>query len=78
MSDFKLDFRLQMPEREPVAEECDYCQQMHNLKEECEGTGYDSHQPPAYNVPQVEDSSYLKQALARFKKKQKAKKNVKN
>lgn len=70
----KLDIRLRMPEREPQVEECEYCQQMHSPKEECEGTGYDHDQPPAYNVMQVEDSSYLKKAMKQFKDKMRKKK----
>jgi hypothetical protein len=76
MSDFKLDLRLQMPTRETEKEmeECEHCYQMHSPKEECEGTQNGSHPPPPYSVPQVEDSSYLKKALARFRKKQAKKK----
>ena len=77
MSDFKLDLRVQMPTREegPVEEECAHCGQMHSPKEECEGLGgYDHWQPVGYEVPQVEESSYLKKALAQFKKKRAKKK----
>ena len=78
MKDFKLDLRVQMPQREPVMTECKHCLQMHNPKDECEGLGYEPHQVTAYEVPQVENSGYLKRALERFRKKQKAKKNVKD
>lgn len=78
MKDFKLDLRVQMPQRAPMEHECPHCLQMHSEKEECEGLGYDHFQPTAYDIPQVENSSYLKKALARFRQKQKAKKNVKN
>jgi hypothetical protein len=74
MKDFKLDLRLQMPQREEEVEECELCGQMHQQEEECEGTQTGSHPAPPYSVPQVEDSGYLKKALARFRKKQKNKK----
>lgn len=81
MNDFKFDLRLRMPQRpveEMEHEECEQCQQKHDPKEECEGTGYNHWQTSAYEVPQVEDSSYLKKALARFKRKQKAKSDAQN
>ena len=63
------------PSAEPEShEECEYCAQQHNPEEECEGTQTGSHPPPPYSVPQVEDSSYPKKALARFRKKQDKKK----
>jgi len=72
---FKFDVRLVMPSRQtPEAyEECTHCQQQHSPKERCEGLGFDHQQPVAYEVPQVENSSYLKKALAQFKNKRKKK-----
>lgn len=67
-----------MPDRAPKEEEeCEHCNQVHDHYARCEGFGFDHYQEPAYETPQVEDSSYLKKALAQFKKKR-AKKNAKN
>jgi len=72
---FRFDVRLTMPERKAPEEheECTHCQQKHSPKERCEGLGYYHQQPVAYEVPQVEKSTYLQKALAQFRKKRKKK-----
>lgn len=75
----KLKLSLEMPQRESDTDlpECEHCNQKHDQYARCEGFGYDHFQEPAYETEQVEDSSYLKKALAQFKKKR-AKKNAKD